>query len=383
MRVLRFLLAAALIAAVAPAAPAAAEPGTVAAAVDRAFAPLMAEHGIPGMAVAVTVDGRSQVFTYGVAARDTGAPVTPGTLFEIGSVSKTFTATLAGYAAETGALSLDDHPGRYLPALTGAPVDSATLTNLGTYTAGGLPLQFPATVTDDATMTEYFRQWRPTAPPGRIRQYSNASIGLLGHLSARAMGRDFAEVMQTDVMPGLGLPQTFVRVPPQAQIGYAWGYDKSDRPVRVNPGVFDAEAYGVKSTATDMIRFVERNIAPDGLEPRLRRAVEATHAGRYRVGPMVQGLGWEQYPYPVALDQLLAGNSTPMAMEPHPVTALDAGQPATPTLFNKTGSTDGFGAYAAFVPERGIGVVMLANRNFPIAARVTAAHAVLAALDGE
>src|SRR5215207_1013827 len=103
----------------------------------------MAEHGIPGMVVAVTVDGRRQFFTYGVAARDTGAPVTPDTLFEIGSVSKTFTATLAGYAAEGGALSLDDHPGRYLPALRGAAIDAATMTNLGTYTAGGLPLQFP------------------------------------------------------------------------------------------------------------------------------------------------------------------------------------------------------------------------------------------------
>ncbi|MGA5463088.1 class C beta-lactamase [Mycobacterium sp. NPDC050041] len=382
MRVLRTLLAVALLAAAAPAAPAGADPATVAAAVDRAFAPLMAEHGIPGMVVAVSVDGRRQFFTYGVAARDTGAPVTPDTLFEIGSVSKTFTATLAGYAAEGGVLSLDDHPGRYLPALRGAAIDAATLANLGTYTAGGLPLQFPETVTDAATMTEYFRQWRPTAPPGRIRQYSNASIGLLGHLSATAMGRDFTEVMQTDIMPGLGLPQSFVRVPPQAQNAYAWGYDKSDRPVRVNPGVFDAEAYGVKSTATDMIRFVERNISPDGLEPRLRRAVETTHVGRYRVGPMVQGLGWEQYPYPVTLDQLLAGNSTSMAMDPHPVAALAAEQPGAPTLFNKTGSTDGFGAYAAFVPQRGIGVVMLANKNFPIAARVTAAHAVLAALDG-
>jgi len=51
--------------------------------------------------------------------------------------------------------------------------------------------------------------------------------------------------------------------------------------------------------------------------------------------------------------------------------------PSQPTLFNKTGSTNGFGAYVAFVPARQIGVVMLANKNLPIPARFIATHAVL------
>jgi beta-lactamase class C len=98
---------------------------------------------------------------------------------------------------------------------------------------------------------------------------------------------------------------------------------------------------------------------------------------------MVQGLGWEQYPYPIPLERLLAGNAPPMILESNPATAIPAapapaqaapavpGQAAPPVparavLFNKTGSTNGFGAYAAFVPRKRIGIVMLANRNFPI-----------------
>jgi beta-lactamase class C len=191
---------------------------------------------------------------------------------------------------------------------------------------------------------------------------------------------DFTRLLQDEVIPGLGLSRSFVSVPDAAMGSYAWGYDKDGEPVRVNPGVFDAEAYGVKSTAADMIRFIERNIDPSSLEPTMRQAVRATQVGYIEAGPMVQGLGWEQYPYPVPLDQLLSGNSSEMAMSPQTARPI-APQSIEPAgLFNKTGSTDGFGSYAAFVPDRHIGIVMLANKNFPIPARVTAAHAVLAAL---
>ena len=52
-------------------------------------------------------------------------------------------------------------------------------------------------------------------------------------------------------------------------------------------------------------------------------------------------------------------------------------------LFNKTGSTNGFSSYVAFVPQKKIGIVMLANRNFPIPARIKAAYAVLDLLAAE
>lgn len=52
-----------------------------------------------------------------------------------------------------------------MPNLLGSAVDQASLLHLGTYTVGGLPLQFPAEVTNDAQMQSYFQQWRPDAPP--------------------------------------------------------------------------------------------------------------------------------------------------------------------------------------------------------------------------
>jgi beta-lactamase class C len=356
----------------------------IAAAVDRAFRPLLEEHDVPGIAVAVTAGGQQYFFSYGVASKESKAPVTKDTLFEIGSVSKTFTATLASYAQALGKMSLDDRPGKYMPQLQGSAIDKASLLHLGTYTSGGLPLQVPEAVKNNADIAPYFREWKPSAAPGEQRRYSNPSLGLFGHITALAMNANFADLMENELFPKLGIQRSYIRVPEARMGDYAWGYNKENKPVRVNPGVFDAEAYGVKANAVDMLRYVEANLRPETLEAPLRRAIEGTHIGYFQVGEMMQGLGWEQYPYPVALDRLLAGNASTMALEPHASAPLTPPQaPSQPRLFNKTGSTNGFGAYVAFVPEKRIGVVMLANKNVPIPARIRAAHAVIEQLSSE
>lgn len=345
--------------------------------VDATIRPLMAEHDVPGMAVAITIDGKPTFINYGLASREKNTPVSENTLFEMGSISKLFTATLASYAQVLGKLSLDDTPGKYMPQLKGSAADKATLLNFGTYTAGGLPLQFPDEVTN-AQMVSYFQQWKADAAPGVQRRYSNPSIGLFGHLTALALKRDFAGAMQTQLFPQLGMRHSYIKVPDSAMPAYAWGYNRDNQAVRVNPGVFANEAYGVKSTAADMLRFVQANIDSSKLKLPMQRAVAGTHVGYFQVGEMVQGLGWEQYPYPVSAERLLAGNSAGMIMEPNPATRIERPQTASAhTLFNKTGSTGGFGAYVAFIPASNTGIVMLANRNYPIPARVKAAHAIL------
>lgn len=353
---------------------------SVRAIVDQAIRPVIAEYDLPGVAVAVTVDGKASFFNYGLASREHDTPVSEHTLFELGSISKTFTATLAAYAQATGKLSLDDRPGKYLPSLRGAAIDKASVLNLGTYTAGGLPLQFPDDVADDGTLA-YFKQWKADAAPGTQRRYSNPSLGLFGHVAALSMGSGFAEAVETRILPGLGLKHTYVRVPAGAMGDYAWGYDEANKPGRMRAGPLADETYGIRSSAADMIRYLQANIDPGRLEAPLRRAVEGTHVGYFKINGMVQGLGWEQYPYPVTLRELEAGNSPAMIREANPARAL--APPHTPppaTLFNKTGSTSRFGAYAAFVPAKRIGIVILANKNYPIPARVKAAHAILTRL---
>lgn len=349
--------------------------------VDETVRPLMRAHDVPGMAVGVTVGGRAYVFAYGVASRETGRPVDDDTLFEIGSLSKTFTATLGGYAEALGRLSLADRAERSLPELAGSPLGAAPLRDLATYSAAGLPLQFPDEVKGREAMTAYFRSWRPSAPVGETRRYSNPSIGLFGLAVARSMGGTFREESEDRLFPALGLSRTYVSVPDERMQDYAFGYSSAGKPVRVNPGLLDAEAYGVKTTAGDMVRFLQANIDPSGLEPPLRRAIALTQLGYLAAGPMAQGLGWEIYADPSDLGALIEGNAPAFALKANPARRFEPpSPPQADALYAKTGSTGGFGAFAAFAPERRIGVALLANRAYPIEARLKAAHRILMTL---
>ena len=127
-----------------------------------------------------------------------------------------------------------------------------------------MPLQFPDSVQkDQAQIRDYYRQWQPTYAPGSQRLYSNPSIGLFGYLAARSLGQPFERLMEQQVFPALGLEQTHLDVPEAALAQYAQGYGKDDRPLRVGPGPLDAEGYGVKTSAADLLRFVDANLHPE------------------------------------------------------------------------------------------------------------------------
>ena len=288
------------------------------ASVDAAVMPTIAQLQIPGMAIAIAHRGERHFFNYGLASRDGGQAVDEHTLFELGSVSKLFTATLGAYAQGEGKLRLDDPASQHLPALRGSAFDRISLLDLATYTPGGLPLQFPDAVRSERQMLDYYRAWQPAYPAGRQRLYSNPSIGLFGHLSAASLGEPFEQLLERRLFPQLGMHESHVRVPQAQMARYAWGY-RDDQAIRVQPGPLDAEAYGVKSTAADMLRFIEANLDPSPLPAALRQAIVTTQQGYYRIGDMTQGLGWERYAYPIDLQRLQAGNSPQMALEPHAV----------------------------------------------------------------
>ncbi|MFQ6227208.1 serine hydrolase [Nocardia sp. NPDC002869] len=228
-------------------------------------------------------------------------------------------------------------------------------------------------------MWRYFQQWRPTYPVGTTRLYGNPGMALLGQATAAALGRPFEDAMRAEILEPLGLRHTYFEVPAPVQDDYAWGTRPSGAAVRVSPGPGDTEAYGLKTTAADLPAFVAANMDNQRAPSALRGPLDATRHGYYRVGSMTQALGWERFEYPVSLEALQAGYSADIVNRPQPVEP--AGAPPGPALFDKTGSTGGFGAYVAYVPSRSLAVVVLMNRTIPIPARVAATHRVIEALD--
>src|SRR5579883_1641162 len=276
-----------------PRTPESASPDSVRQIVDATIPALMAKDGIPGMAVGVALGGKTYVFNYGVASIDPRRPVTGETLFELGSLSKTFTATMASWAQNQGYLKLTDPAAKYLPALAATPFGRATLISLGTHTPGGFPLQVPDSITNYDELMRYLKAWRPQYRMGTYRTYSNVSIGMLGVIAAKSMGQDFRLLAQRRLFPALGLHHTFIDIPASELAQYAWGYGDNGRPIRMKLGTLGHEAYGVRATAADVIRFVQENIDPSSLSATLRSAILATHTGYFQAGVMTQDLIWE------------------------------------------------------------------------------------------
>ncbi|EOA2089079.1 ADC family extended-spectrum class C beta-lactamase [Acinetobacter baumannii] len=346
--------------------------------VDQNFKPLLEKYDVPGMAVGVIQNNKKYEMYYGLQSVQDKKAVNSSTIFELGSVSKLFTATAGGYAKNKGKNSFDDTPGKYWKELKNTPIDQVNLLQLATYTSGNLALQFPDEVKTDQQVLTFFKDWKPKNSIGEYRQYSNPSIGLFGKVVALSMNKPFDQVLEKTIFPALGLKHSYVNVPKTQMQNYAFGYNQENQPIRVNPGPLDAPAYSVKSTLPDMLSFIHANLNPQKYPADIQRAINETHQGRYQVNTMYQALGWEEFSYPATLQTLLDSNSEQIVMKPNKVTAISK-EPSV-KMYHKTGSTTGFGTYVVFIPKENIGLVMLTNKRIPNEERIKAAYAVLNAI---
>lgn len=174
-----------------------------------------AELGVPGAVVGVVDGDREIIATTGVVALDTGAAVTPRTLFQIGSTSKTFTGTVAMNLVENGMLDLDTRVLDVLPEFRLADEDAlATLRirHLLTHSGGFLGDADEQPGWDDDALARNvasFAELPQYFAPGTIASYSNAGIRLLGRVIEKVTGETFEQAVQRVVLDPLGMSETF------------------------------------------------------------------------------------------------------------------------------------------------------------------------------
>jgi CubicO group peptidase (beta-lactamase class C family) len=175
-------------------------------------------HQVPGIAVGVLHDGGCEVRGYGVVSLESGWPVLPGSLFQIGSISKIFTTTLVMRLVDEGRLDLQRPLIEYLPDLRlqdEAAQRSITLWHLLTHTAGFDGDGFedvPENGCDDETFQRVPRQLgklRQWTRPGELFTYANIGFSLAGALACRVLSMPLEEVMRERVFAPLGLERSF------------------------------------------------------------------------------------------------------------------------------------------------------------------------------
>jgi CubicO group peptidase (beta-lactamase class C family) len=176
----------------------------------------------PSMAVAVVRDGRLVwEEAFGWADVETAIPATPETIYAVGSLSKSMTATGIMVLVERGVIALDDPVDEYLPprTITIHEGQSADLTiRRVLQMRGGIPHGWAtySDAFDPPTITEYLETSGVVVfEPGAVELYSNNSYGVLEAVIEGATGRDFADFMRSDVFEPLGMHNSFAALTPE------------------------------------------------------------------------------------------------------------------------------------------------------------------------
>lgn len=218
----------------------------------------------PGTAVAARRGDEEVVLVRGTTTRGGSHPIRPDTRFEIGSLTKTFTALLLAEMAARGDVRYDDPVDRYLP-VSGQGI---TLEHLATHTSG-LP-RLPPGLLRAALRSWYTNPYRAYGPdrvlaamnrarrrpPGERVHYSNFAVGVLGHALAAAADRPYGDLLAERVLRPLELHDTDCRTAPQAT-GHWHG---KPRPPWQIPGLPAAGA--LRSTAIDLLRLLTGYLTP-------------------------------------------------------------------------------------------------------------------------
>jgi len=177
---------------------------------------LAAQAGVPGAVLGIWADGEQTIAPYGVLSRATGVEVTADSLFQVGSITKPWTATMIMQLVDEGRLALADAVVKLLP---GAPVpDQITVRQLLTHTSGIDGDVFTDTGRGDDCVERYVALLGETAqlfPPGAAYSYCNAGFVLLGRIIEVLDGRTWDESLRARLIEPLGLTAT-VTLPEEA-----------------------------------------------------------------------------------------------------------------------------------------------------------------------
>jgi CubicO group peptidase (beta-lactamase class C family) len=312
----------------------------------------VAKRGV-GIVVGLIDENGTRIVSYGKPSVTSAKQLDGDSIFEIGSITKTFTAILLADMVARGEVKLDDPISKYLPKSVKTPVVNGkqiTLEQLSRHTSGlpRLPSNMkpkdPGNPYADYTVAqlyEFLNGYKTTRPFGVYTEYSNLGVGLLGHILALRAGTDYETLVRSRILAPLKMDSTAITLTPAMREKMTTGHIQTvavpywDLPTLAGAGA-------LRSSTNDMLKYLAANMGfKSGLAATpevttLLAAMQRTQRNTTDTPDMGYGLGW------------LMGKSSDQKIVEH------------------AGGTAGFLTFVAFEPQRKRGVVVLSNSNSDI-----------------
>lgn len=299
---------------------------------------------VPGMVVGMVNADGTTYFSYGKLTRDSGTAVGGNSLYEIASVTKTFTTVLLAEMVEAGDVSLNDKAGRFLPEgvnMPGGGGANITLKHLATHTSGlpNMPPNLPATIVDFGNqfsgydvsdLYAFLDSYTLTRAPGAGHEYSNAGLGLLGHVLALSQEKTFEELLKERVLVPMGMLDTGLTLNEEQMARRAPGHHGVVERPKFEMNVLNP-AGGLQSSADNLCSYLRYQLGHETGD--ISPALTLSHQKHFDLpaGPYDMGLGWWLW--------------------------------SAKGVIQHGGDSQGSTAFVGFKPSTGIGVVVLQNNR--------------------
>lgn len=302
------------------------------------------DNGVNTGIIVGLVDGKKVSYhSYGVRSLDHKEPITKESVFEIGSISKTFTGILLADMVLKNEVDLDDELQQYLPKGISAPKrkgEVIRLVHLTNHTSSlpRMPTNFspsnpnnPYADYSEKQLYNFLATYKLSRDIGSEYEYSNYGVGLLGHVLAVKKGKSYEELMLQRISKPLRLKETGITLTPRMKRNLALGHREGVKVANWDLKIL-AGAGAIRSTAADMVKFLKYNMGVE--KSPLDSAMKLSHANTRKKGanPIV-GLGWHTM-------------------------STDKGD-----LVSHNGGTGGYSSFIGFLKESKKGVVVLSNSN--------------------
>ncbi|MCG8922435.1 serine hydrolase [Lentzea sp. CC55] len=232
------------------------------------------DNHVPGAQLVIWRDGEVREFEFGEERHGTGCAVKRDSKVPIGSITKTFTATLLMVLVSDGDVDLDEPVVEYLPELRqalGGHADVLTARHLLSHT-GGLPSEVVAPPNGRVELAASVQD--VVQPPGAGFSYSNTGYALIGRLIEVATGMTWAEAVRTILLKPLGIDLGFItgEESPATASGHTVNHAlRLVRPVEQELAPVEAPAGGLAASAADLVELAKMHLDPrhGGIDPGL------------------------------------------------------------------------------------------------------------------